>query len=452
MKIIIVGCGKVGLKIVEMLHLEEEHDVTAIDLRSKLVSDVVNRYDIMGIVGNGANIDTLFEAGVREADIVIAVTGSDELNLLTCFMAKKAGNCQTIARVGKPEYNKAARMFKDDMGLTMIINPDQAAANKIAGILRFPSAIQIDTFAKGKVEILKFKIPENSELINSHVYDIRGKLGCDVLVCGVERGEEAFIPGGDFVFKQGDFVSIVASLQNSAAFLKKVGIKTNRVKDTMIVGGGKISYYLASVLSEIGIKVKIIEQNAEKCEALCELLPKVTIVHGDGTDNTLLLEEGIEYADSFVALTNIDEENILLSLFARSKTKGKLITKINRIAYDGVIENLNLDTTIYPKNITAEHIVRFVRAKKNSIGSNIETMHFILGGKAEALEFRIRENSPLANSKIEDLNIKKGILIACINRNGKAVIPKGNDVIVPGDTVIIVTMGGAVKDINDIFI
>ena len=450
MKIIIVGCGKVGQSIAETLSHEKEHDITVIDLRPETVRDMVNENDILGICGNGADIDILQEAGISEADILIAVTGEDETNLLTCLLAKKAGDCQTIARVKRPEFHKASRFLKEELGLAMIINPEQAAALEIARSLRFPSAIQIDTFAKGRVEILKFRVEEGSPLDDLKIVDITQKLNCDILVCGVERDEEAFIPGGNFVLKKGDLVSIVSSLENGAHFIKKIGIKTNKVKDAVIVGGGATSYYLAKQLLRTGIDVKIIEQNQQRCEELCIALPKATIIHGDGTKKNLLMEENVAQAGAFVSLTNIDEENILLSLFARSITKGKTITKINRIAYDKVIANLDIGTTVYPKNITAEYVVRFVRAKKNSIGSNIETMHFILEGKVEALEFRIKENSPISDIPIESLNLKKNILIACINRNGNIIIPRGKDMIKAGDTVIVVTTNTGFKDISDI--
>ncbi|MBQ5573821.1 MAG: Trk system potassium transporter TrkA [Bacteroidaceae bacterium] len=450
MNIIIVGCGKVGQKLVERLSIENEHNITVIDSNHEVVTDVVSQYDIMGVTGSGTSLDTLTQAGIQEADILIAVTGSDEYNLLTCLIAKKSGKCKMIARVRNPEYSKEVHLFKEDLGLAMIINPELAAASEIARVLRFPSAIQIDTFAKGRVEILKFRVPEKSVLHNMRVADIVSKLNCDILVCGVERGDEVFIPGGNFVIQSDDLVSIVATFKNGSHFFKEIGIKTNRVKDTIIVGGGKTTVYLAYQLLQTGINVKIIEQNPKKCDFLCQKFPKATIVNGDGTDNKLLLEEGIEYAESFVALTNIDEENILLSLFAKSKNVGKLVTKINRIAYDEVISNLALDTTIYPKNITAEYIVRFVRAMKNSIGSNIETMHYILDGKAEALEFRINEDSPISNIPIQNLKLKKNIIIASITHNGKVIIPRGQDIIHPGDSVIIVTTNTGFKDISDI--
>lgn len=452
MNTVIIGCGKIGQKLAEELSDEKNQNVTVVDLQYKIVNDITGQLDVMGVVGSGTSLETLVEAGVEDADLLIAVTGSDEINLMTCLLAKKAGNCMTIARIRKPEYNGSLALFKEDLGLEMVVNPDRTAANEMARNIGFPSAIQIDTFAKGRVEILKLKIAVDSPLDNMRVADISLRLNCDVLICGVERGANAFVPNGDFVLKSGDKISIVASLSSGSEFFKKIGVKTTRVRDTIIVGGGATAYYLAERLIKTGIRVKIIEKDTARCEALCRLLPKAEIINADGTENRVLLEEGIENADSFVALTNIDEENILLSLFARSKMKnnGKLITKINRIAYDEVISGLELDTIVYPKNLTAEYIVRFVRAKENSIGSNIETMHMILDGKAEALEFRIKEGSPIAEVTIESLSLKKNVLIACINRGGKITVPRGQDIIHAGDTVIVVTTLKGLKDISDI--
>lgn len=450
MNIIVLGCGKAGQKIAELLNEENGHNITLIDRRYDVVNDIINHFDIMGVVGDGADVDVLKEAGIETADLLIAVTGSDELNLLASLMAKKLGNCRSIARVRRPEYHKVVNLMKDDLGLAMAINPERAAASEIARILRFPTAIQIDTFAKGRVEILKFKVPEHSPLDGMKVMDIVAKLNCDVLVCGVERASEVFIPGGNFELKSGDIISIVSSIQEGTQFFKKIGIKTNRVKDTLIIGGGGTAYYLAYLLIETGINVKIVEQNPNRCDELLKLLPKATVICGDGTDNRLLVEEGLESAESVVSLTNIDEENVLLSLYAKTKTNGKVVTKINRIAYDRVINSLDLGTTIYPKNITAEYIVRFVRAKKNSLGSQIETMHFILDNKAEALEFRIKDGSPISGISIDSLKLKDNLLIACINRGGKIIIPRGKDVIMPGDTVIVVTLKSGFKDVSDI--
>jgi len=450
MKIIILGCGKVGRKLAAKLTEEQVHDITVIDLRYNIVEELINNYDIMGIVGNGIDKDTLLEAGVKEADLLIAVSGSDEINLLACLFAKNLGRCATIARVRKPEYAKSVQMLKNDLNLAMFINPSRAAASEIARILRFPSAIQIDTFARGRVEILKFKVDGDNELCDMRVADIVAKLKCDVLVCGVERGDEVHIPRGDFILRNGDLVSIVSSVKNANAFFKRINIRTNRVKDTIIVGGGDIAYYLAHQLSELGVSVKIIEQSSERCEELCRLLPGVSIINGDGTDNRLLLEEGLEHAESLVSLINIDEENILLSLFARTKTNGKIVTKINRIAYDGVVDKLDLGSVIYPKNITTEYIIRLVRAQNNSIGSNIETVHFIFDEKAEALEFFIKDDSPVVDVSIDKLPLKDNILIACIQRGNKVIIPRGSDEIKRGDSVIIVTLKSGFKDITDI--
>lgn len=450
MKIIIVGCGKVGQKITQKLSQENVHDITVVDVKYGIVQDLSNQYDVMGVCGSGTTLDTLIEAGVEEADILISVTGSDELNLLTCFIAKKAGDCQTIARVRKPEYSRQIHLFKEDLGLAMVINPEHSAAHAIARVLNFPSAIQIDTFSKGRIEILKFCIPEDCVLDNMKIMDMRSKFGPDVLVCGVERGNDAFIPGGNFTLHKGDLISIVSSVKNATEFFKRIKIRTNSVKNAIIVGGSALAYYLAYRLIQTGIDVKIIEQNAEKCERLCQLLPKATIINGDGTEKRLLMESGLDQAESFIALTNIDEENVLLSLFAKSKSNAKIITKINRIEYDDVVEKLDLGTIIYPKDLTAEYIVKFVRAKNNSIGSNIETMHLILEGKAEALEFHIAENSPVSNISLEEIELKDNTLVACINRQGQIIIPRGSDTIHAGDSVIVVTTHKGFTDVRDI--
>ncbi len=451
MNIIVVGLGKVGEKLVEKLSREDGHNITVIDTRYSILQDTVNSYDVMGVSGSGAGIETLNEAGIENADILIAVTGSDELNLLTCLIARKINkNCSTIARVRNPEYSKEIQLIKEELGLAMIINPEQTAAMEMARVLRFPSAIEIDTFAKGRVEILKFRLQKDSPLCDLKLMEIGNKLGANILVCGVERGDEAFIPSGNFMLKEGDFISIVAAIKDAALFIKKIGIKTDKVKDCMIVGGGTTAVYLAQNLIKSGIEVKIIEHNAQRAEQLCGLVPKADIINGDGTENRLLIEEGIESAEAFVALTNIDEENVMLSLYAKTKTKGKVITKINRIGYDEVIRNLGLDTIIYPKDITAEYILRFVRAMNNSIGSNIETMHYILDEKVEALEFRIVEGSPVANITLESISLKPDVLIACIARNGEIITPRGKDMMMPGDTVIVVTTHKGFNDISDI--
>ncbi|MBQ2801807.1 MAG: Trk system potassium transporter TrkA [Lachnospiraceae bacterium] len=449
MKIIIAGCGKVGQELAEQLS-KEGNEITIIDTRAKIVNELANRYDIMGIVGNGASHLTQAEAGIEKADLFIAVTGSDELNLLCCILAKKAGDCQTIARIRNPEYSREATYIKEELGLAMVINPEYAAAMEMARVLRFPSAIKIDTFAKGRIELLKFRIQEKSVLNNMTVMDISLKLHCDILVCAVERGEEVFIPRGNFVLQEKDVVNIIATPKNASGFFKKIGVVTNQVKDTMIVGGGDIAYYLAENLLQMGIRVKIVDKSRERCERLFELLPKAEVICGDASDQSMLREEGMERTASFVAVTNMDEENILLSMLAKKKTDAKVITKINNIAFNEVMGGLDLDTIICPKIVTAEYIVRFVRAMKNSIGSNVETLYRIIEDKAEALEFVIRKQSDVVDKPLEQLKIKKNIVVACIYRNRKVIIPRGYDSMQVGDSVIIVTTNTGLNDIDDI--
>lgn len=449
MKIIIAGCGKVGQALAEQL-TKEGNEITVIDEKSKIVNDMANHHDVMGIVGNGASHEIQVEAGIEKADLFIAVTGSDELNLLCCLLAKKAGDCQTIARVRNPEYSREISYIKEELGLAMVINPEYATAREIARVLQFPSAIKIDTFAKGRIELLKFRISEDSVLDNMIVMDISQKLRCDILVCAVERGEEVFIPRGDFILRERDVVSVIADQKQANTFFCKIGVMANRVKDTMIVGGGDIGYYLAKDLTQMGIKVKLIDKNMERCETLHEILPKAEIICGDASDENLLLEEGMARASSFVALTNMDEENILLSVLARKRTQAKVVTKINRIAFDEVIAGLELDTIIYPKNLTTEYIIRFVRAMKNSMGSNVETLYRIIENKAEALEFIIRKDSEVVGVPLERLKIKRNIQVACIYRNRKVIIPRGYDEMRLGDSVIIVTTITGLNSIDDI--
>lgn len=449
MRIIIVGCGKVGTTITEQLSMEG-HDIAVIDVNSGVIHDITNNFDVMGVVGNGASYSVQKEAGIDDTDLLIAVTDSDELNLLCCLIAKKAGNCNTIARVRNPLYNNEINFIKEELGLSMTINPEHAAATEISRILRFPSAIEIDTFAKGRVELLKFIVEDGSMLCDKSLIDISGLVQADVLICAVERGDEVIIPNGSFVLKKNDTISIVASAKNARDFLKKIGVETHQVKNTMIVGGGTIAYYLAEQLLNMGINVKIVEKDKERCERLSELLPKAVIINGDATNQEVLIEEGIAYCESFVSLTGIDEGNIFLSLFAKGCSKAKIITKINRISFDEIINTFNLGTLIYPKYITSEYIIRYVRAMQNSIGSNVETLYRIIENKVEALEFIISEDAPVVGIPIEELNIKDNILIACINHKGEIITPNGKTQISVGDSVIVVTTQKGLQDIKDI--
>lgn len=449
MKIIIVGLGKVGQSLAGELS-KEGNDITVIDTKEALVQELSGQFDIMGVVGNGASYSTLMEAGIENADLMIAVTNSDELNLLCCLISRKAGHCQTIARVRTPEYAAEISFIKEELGLAMIINPDLAAAEEISRAIKFPSAIDVDSFVKSRVELLKFRVPEKSVLNNVRIADLSSKVKANVLICAVERGEELIIPDGNVVLQARDLVSIVGATKDANDFFGRAGIISNQVKDIMIVGGGSIAFYLAKALIAAGIRVKIVEKDMKRCELLCDALPKATIVYGDGTDKELLLEEGLEHCESFAALTNIDEENILLSLYAKKVGKMKLITKINRIAFDEVIRELDLDTVIHPKDIAAEHIVRYVRSMKNSLGSNVETLHRIIDNKAEALEFVIRSHSKVTDIPLQTLKIKKGILVACISRRGNVIIPRGSDTMQIGDNVIIITQHKGLNDIEDI--
>ncbi|MCI5700409.1 MAG: Trk system potassium transporter TrkA [Lachnospiraceae bacterium] len=449
MQIIIVGCGKVGLTLAEQL-TGEGHNLVLIDPDSSKIQEAVENFDVMGIVGNGSSFNVLSEADVDHTDLLIAVTGSDELNLLCCLIARKTGHCQTIARVRNPLYSKEIAFIKEQLGISMIINPELAAATEISRILRFPSANRIDRFAKGKVELVKFRIRPEFKLDGYKVADIFSRLRFDVLVCAVERGEEVAIPNGDFVLRANDVISIMATPQDSMGLFSRIGVKTNQVKNCMIVGGGTIGYYLAKQLMEMNIKVHLIEANKERCDQLTELLPEATIIHGDATDKQLLTEEGLEQAESFVCLTNLDEENLFLALYAKKHSNAKLIAKVNRITFDDIIDELEIDSIIYPKYITADHITRYVRAMQNSIGSNVETLYRILDNRAEALEFIVREESEVTNIPLSDLNTRDNLLISCIMRNGTIRIPRGHDSIQVGDTVVVVTTAKALNDIRDI--
>ena len=449
MHIIIVGCGKVGRTLAEQLQ-EENTDLTLIDISEKTINNITEDIDAMGVVGNGASINTLMEAGVDSADILISVTASDELNLLCCLIAQKTGRCQTIARVRNPVYSQEIGFIKEKLGISMIINPELAAAQEISRLLRFPAAIKIDAFSKGRVELLKFKVLPEFGLDGMTISRITEKYRCDILFCAIENKDELSIPGGDHIIHNGDFVSIIATPQNTTQFFKKIGLKTNQVKNTLIIGGGTISVYLAKMLADIRIPVKIIEQNFQRCEYLSEQLPDATIINGDGTNRSLLIEEGLQTAESFVTLTNLDEENIFLPLFARKVSKAKLVAKVNRLPYTDIIDELDIGSVIYPKYLTADMILRYVRAMQNTIGSNVETLYHILDNQAEALEFNIRDDSPVVGIPLADLKLKDNLLVCCLARHGTVSIPRGQDTIQIGDNVIIVTTHKGLRDICDI--
>ena len=449
MNIIIVGCGKVGRVLAERLN-EQGNSITVVDINSVRLNETAERYDVMGIVGDGVNHKTLEEAGVAKADLLIAVTGSDERNLLCCLIAKKAGGCQTIARVRSPQYSDEISYLKEELGLAMVINPEFAAAEEIARLLRFPSALKIDTFVKGRVELLKFKLPEDSPLCDMCVRDIAPKLHCDVLVCTVERGESAYIASGDFRFAPHDVISIIAEPKNALTFFKKIGYKVKSANNALIAGGGDITLYLCKLLEKSGISLTVIEKDSARADLLSDELSDVNIIHDDAANQEMLLREDIDRADAFVTLTNLDEENILLSLYAKSVCNGKIITKINRIEFDSVIEHLDLDAIIYPKNITSDLIVRYVRAMKKTLGTNLETLYQIIKGKVEAAEFIVQEECALTEAPLSQLRLKSGVLVAAISRDRKVLIPRGSDTIRRGDSVVVVTNHLGLHDMNDL--
>ena len=449
MKIISVGCGKVGTTLAEQLN-RENHDITLIDCDSEALQSISDSTDVMSVTGNGAVYQVQMEAGIKEADLLIATTNSDELNMLCCLIAKKAGNCHTIARIRNPEYSAEINYIREELNLSLAINPELAAAREIARLLRFPNAIKIELFAKGRIELLKFMIPKDSILDRMKVMDVVSRLKSNVLICAVERGDDVVIPDGNFEMRGGDKISFIAPHADCADFFRKAGIENNTVNSAMFVGGGKLTVYLAKALADTKIKIKIIEQDEERCRILSELLPHAMIIHGDGSDQKLLLEEGIRQTEAFASLTGFDEENILLSLYAASQSRAKLITKVNKIAFENVINALNLGSVIYPKMLTADIILQYVRAMQNSMGSNIETLYKIVADKAEALEFRVRGDSPVLGIPLEKLRTRNNLLVACINRNGRIIMPRGKDTLEAGDTVIIVTTHTGLNDLKDI--
>ncbi len=449
LKIIIVGCGKVGANLVDQLS-KEGHDITVIDKKVEKIQDITNTYDVMGLVGNGASYSTQMEAGIEETDLIIAVTDSDELNLLCCTVAKRVGKCAAIARVRTPDYSEETGYLREQLGLALIINPELEAAREVARILYLPTALEVNSFAHGQAELVKFKVPEGNLLNGLSLAYLGKNITNDILICAVERNGEVYMPNGDFVLQSGDVVSFVSERHIARDFLKQIGLATRQVKDTMIIGASKAAYYLAKELLNMGISVKIIEKEKENCESLSVKLPKAIIINGDGTDPDILKEEGIETVQSFIPLTGIDEENIMLTLYAKQVSKAKVVTKINRVNYKQVINNLDLGSLVYPKYITSEAIIAYVRAKKNSMGSNIETLYHMFDSRVEAIEFIVEENSKVSGVPIKDLKLKKDVLISFINHNGHIIIPTGNDEIEDGDTVMIVTKNTGFTGIDDI--
>ena len=449
LKIIIIGCGKVGRTLVEQLS-QEGHDITIIDKNRERISQLANLYDVMGLVGNGASYNIQKEAGIGNADLIIAVTGSDELNLLCCTIATQVGNCAAIARVRTPDYSQEADYLREKLGLALIINPEYEAARDMARILYLPSSLEVTGFAHGQAELIKYAIPENSLMDGIAIKDLGHKLKANILIGAIERDNDVFIPSGDFILKKGDKLSFVGAHKQAKEFFSHLGLNSHSVKNTMIIGGGKAAYYLAKELLSRGIRVKIIENDFNRCEELSILLPEAIIINGDATDQTLLREEGIETTQSFVPLTGIDEENIMLTLYAKQVSNAKVITKINRITFTNVINSLDLGSVIYPKYITSEAIIAYVRAKKASMHSNIETLYHMYDSRVEAIESFVSEKSAVTDVPLKDLTLKDNLLLCFINRNGRIIIPSGNDSIQKNDTVMIITKHTGFNQIQDI--
>ena len=450
MKIIIVGCGKVGLAIVAQLS-KEKHDVTIVDVNKQNVETTTNLYDVFGVVGNGASAQVLEQAGIADADLLIAMTGNDELNMLSCLIAQKIGHCKTISRIHNPEYNDELNIIKEELGLAMTVNSEQMAAEEIARLIRFPSAQKIESFAKGKVDIIKYKIPENSKLDGCRVMDLAHRFLVKMLICAVEHDNEVFIPNGEYVLHSGDLISFIATGGMATELFMKLGLGRRKISTCMIVGGGGVSYYLAKLLLRMNVRVTIIDKNRDRCNFLSdELDDEAIVICGDAVDQSILDEEGIRDMDAVCAMTNLDETNILLSLYARENSKAKLITKVHRLNYGEIISGLDLDSVICPKNIVADNIIQYVRAMQNSLGSNVETLYKIIEDRAEALEFYVKKDSPVVGIPLENLEMKEDLIVAGILHGRRAEIPHGKSIIRAGDSVVVVTTREGLNDISDI--
>lgn len=438
MNVVIVGGGKVGSKLVRDF-IAEGDDVVLIDTKSEVCELLQDTLDIRCVVGNGADLETLDEAETKRADLFIAVTTNDELNTLCAVMAKKLGADRCVARVRNSEYYKQLDFMRSALGINMIVNPEYTSAAEISRMLRFPAAINTETFAKGRVELVEFQVDPGSVLIGKTLFEIYKEIKIKVLVCAVQRGEEVFIPKGDFVINNGDKIHITASHKELAKFARETGVMNKKIKSVMLIGGGRISFYLAKLLLESGMSVKIIEHNLERCRQLAEALSGADIIHGDGTDRQVLEEEGIKRTDAVVSLTGIDEENMVISMYAGKQNVDKIITKINRESFADLMESSGAHSIITPKNITADMIILYARAMKSAQDMEMQTLYRIVNNQAEAMEFIVGKNSELTEKPLSGLNIKKNTLIGAIARGNSVFIPDGSSRIEIGDTVIVVT-------------
>ena len=449
MKIIIVGGGKVGYTLAQQLSIEE-HDVILIDSDADVLNHADETLDIMCIRGNGASVEVLNNASVNEADLLIAVTDSDELNMICCVIGKKLGAEHTVARIRNTDYSNEYKMLKQELELDMVINPEMDAANEIARMIQFPSAANVETFANNLLELVEFRVKDTDPIVNIKLMDLSNKLPAKVLFCTVRRNDEVEIPKGNFIFTGGDIVSVIGERKGINKFFTHLGRSSHKVKNITIVGGSRIAIYLAWLLEDLNMNVKIIELNKERSILLSELLPNALIIHGDGTDQEVLDNENIQTADATIALTDMDEENLISSLYAHQCGISKVVLKINRNNYIPIVKKLGLDSVISPKLTTANSILRYVRALDNSQGIAVEKLYRISDEEAEVAEFTAKDSPYLLDIKLKDLKLKKDILIAALVRNKKIIIPDGSDCIKKGDKVIVVTKKGFITDLNEI--
>lgn len=449
MDIIIVGAGKFGRELTEHL-AKENHNITVIDAKASVVEEVVNQFDVIGICGNGASSEILEQANPKTIELLIATAANDETNILCCLVAKQLGIKQTIARIRNPEYIKQIQAMNESLGISMSLNPDIDTAREIARILRFPSAIKVETFANGKVDLVEIKVEKNSPLCNAKLNSLREKHQVRILVCAVKRNNEVVIPNGDFVLKEGDFVYITADNADITKAFRKLNILKNKSKSVLIVGGGKTAYQLATQLIQDGVSVKIFEKDYSVCEQLSEKLPHTLIINGDATNQKLLLAEGIENVDAVVTLTGIDETNIIISSYAKNLGVEKVITKVNNTNYDSILSNIGLDSVVSPKEIFSSHIIRYVRGIENTRGSIFKTLYRLVGNRVEALELSVSRETKYTSIPLKNLKIKDNYLLAAIIRANRVIIPSGKDTLEPLDSVIIITTNTFVKDLSDI--
>lgn len=450
MNIIIAGCGTIGSTIVSSL-CSEGHNVVVIDRDHSVIRDVTNMYDAMGVCGNGADSDTLKEAGIEKCDLFVSVAGSDELNMLSCFMAKRLGAEHTIARIRAPEYNDSSLSFiRQELELDVSINPELLTALELFSILKLPGAVNIETFSNRRFEMIELIVKEDSPLCNHSLMELRKKYSANFLICAVQRGEQIVIPDGSFVLKSGDRIRLTAAPTEIQKLLKMVGIVNKQARSVMIMGASRTSYYLARLLIAAGNTVKIIEKDREKCVEFSDQVPEAVIINGNGAEQELLAEEGIDSVDAFVALTGSDEENILISIFASSQNVPKVIAKVNRPELASMAEKLGLDCIVSPKRLISDVLSSYARALENSKGSNVETLYKIIDGKAEALEFNVKSDFEYLDKPIKTLKIKPNVLIAGIIRGRQTIIPSGDDHIARGDRVVILAAGTKMNDLSDI--